>query len=43
MDFLVIRTASDPWEKGSIARHDMVILEGDGASPEQDREGKRQN
>lgn len=28
---LVIRTASDPWEKG-IAHHDMVILEGDGAS-----------
>lgn len=44
MDFLVIRTASDPWEKGSIAHHNMVILEGDGASPEQDTEkGRRQN
>ena len=44
MDFLVIRTASDPRKKGSVAHHNMVILEGDGACPEQDTEkGRRQN
>lgn len=41
MDFLVIRTPSDPWEKGRVAHHDMVVLEGDGASPEQGREKGR--
>lgn len=43
MDFLVIRTPSDSWEKGRIAHHDMVILEGDGASLEQGIEKGRRH
>ena len=43
MDFLVIRTPSDSWEKGRVAHHDVVILEGDGASAEQGTEKGRRH